>query len=262
MQHIWESFTIDKKIPASFCEQLHASNPVRQPVNTFSNIIYLITGIIILKATRNERYISNSSDQLTASNAYSTLFGFILLYVFGASAFYHASLINLAHKFDYSAVFSFSLFPVMFFLHRRWLSRNNKLLPTQRRKSFAVFFSIFITANFLLIFLIPQGKESIAALVIIFIFLGLAFATMIAESGNPGKHYLILSVIFILVAFLWFEFDKNKILCNPNSYFQPHSFWNLFIGFSAFYFFLYIRSEHKPAASIYNEPIKNVTEKY
>ena len=79
MQRIWENFIVDKKIPASFCEQVDVNNPVRQPVNTFSNIIYLITAIIILKTTRNERYINRSDGHLAGSNRSSTLFSFILL---------------------------------------------------------------------------------------------------------------------------------------------------------------------------------------
>lgn len=250
MQHIWKNFTMDKKIPASFCEQIHVGNPVRQPVNTFSNIIYLITSIIILKTTRNERYISSSNGPLPASNGYSTLFGFILLYVFAASTFYHASLISLAHKLDYSAVFSFSLFPILFLLNRWWLSRNKMLLNTQKRKSTAIFFSAFLAANLLLTFLTPKGKESLIAIILVMIFLGLAIATVLFEKDNPNMNYLILSISSVLIAVLWFELDKYKILCNPKSYFQTHSLWNIFIGISAFYFYLYIRSEHNSGALI------------
>ncbi len=256
LQHIWEPFIFDKKIPASFCEKISTSSPVRQPINTFSNIVYLIAAIVILKRTWDDKYKGITNGLHTV---YCFLFAFILFYVFFASVFYHASLINIAHKFDYSAVFSFSLFPVMFFLHRQWLSRNNKLLSPKKRKTFIIFFSTFLAVNILLTFLIPKGKESIAVLVIISIFLALTFATVITEPGNSGKHYLILSVVSILIALLWFEFDKNKILCNPDSYFQPHSLWNLFIGFSAFYFYLYMRREHQSAALINNDIIKYAT---
>ena len=228
MQHIWENFTIDKKIPASFCEKVSVSNPVRQPVNTFSNIIYLISAIIILKTSWKQRYIISSPDHLAVSNGYAILLGFILLYVFGASTFYHASLISLAHKLDYSAVFSFSLFPIVFLLNRWWLSRNSMLLNTQKRKSATTFFSAFLAANLLLTFLTPKGKESLIAIILVMIFLGLAIATVLIEKDNPKLNCLILSISSVLMAVLWFELDKYKILCNPKSYFQPHSFWNMF----------------------------------
>lgn len=247
LQHIWESFTFDKKIPASFCESIHMGNPVRQPVNTFSNIVYLITAIVILKNRQEEKYKSNPR---YLNTVYSFLFGVLLLYVFGASTFYHASLTNVAHKFDYSAVFAFSLFPVIFFLHRWWLSRNSKIPAAIKNKSTAIFISSFLSINLSLSIVLPKGKESIAVLIIILLFLGLAFAIIKTEPENFGRHYLILSTISILIALLWFEFDKNKILCKPNSYFQPHSLWNLFVGLSAFWFYLFIQNQNESGARV------------
>jgi hypothetical protein len=240
LKYIWENFTVDKMAPAFFCEHLHLSNPVRQPVNTFSNIIYLLTAIIILKTTWNERYIIKSDDHLTDSKGYSLLFGFVLLYVFAASTFYHASLITLAHRLDYSAVFSFTFFPIMYLLNRWRLSRENILVNIDTRKSPVVFISAFLAVNLLLTFFTPKGKESQVAIILVILFLGMAIATVMFEKKNPGLKYLILSITSILIAVLWFELDKYKILCNPTGYFQPHSLWNIFIGVSAFCFYLYM----------------------
>lgn len=252
LQNIWEIFPFDKKIPASFCEKIQLNNPVRQPANTFSNIVYLVVAIIVFKTGWEERGKRNSHDLLTANTAYSFLFGFVLLYVFLASSFYHASLINLAHKLDYSSVFAFTLFPTMFFLHRSILAKKNQLHASQKKILTLILFCSYVLTVFLLSYLIPRGKESLAALVLIQIFLGLAFFTVINKSDNYGRSYLVLSVVSVLIALVFFEFDKYKILCHPNSYFQTHSLWNLFIGLSAFYFYLYIRSEPDSGALIRN----------
>lgn len=252
LQNIWNTFAFDKKIPASFCEKIHLSNPVRQPVNTFSNIVYSIVAIIVFKTVWEERFKRNTHDLVTVNTAYGFLFGLVLLYVFFASSFYHASLINLAHKLDYSAVFAFSLFPTIFFLHRRILSKKKQLRASQKRGLTFLFFCTYVLAMFLLSFLIPRGKESLAALILIQIFLGLAFFAVISKSNKHGRIYLVLSVVSVLIALICFEFDKYKILCNPNSYFQTHSLWNLFIGLSAFYFYLYIRSGPDSGALIIN----------
>lgn len=243
LQHIWETFPLDKKIPLSFCEKIQVNNPVRQPINTFSNIVYLVVSIVIFKTAWEERRNENSNELITLSTAYSFLFAIILLYVFFASSFYHAALIPLAHKLDYSAVFAFSLFPTTFFLHRRWLIKKGKLRFLEKRKLTFALFSIYLLAVLLLSLLIPRGKESLTALILIQIFLGLAFFAAIDKSDYHQRGYLVLSVISVLIALLCFVFDKYKIMCSPNSYFQTHSLWNLFIGLSAFYFFLYIRSE-------------------
>jgi len=243
LQHIWETFPLDKKIPLSFCEKIQLSNPVRQPVNTFSNIAYLVVAVIIFKTARKERNSDKSNDLITLSTVYSFLFGFILLYVFFASSFYHAALIPLAHKLDYSAVFAFSLFPTTFFLHRWWLIKKKQIRILKNGKLTFAVLSVYLLAVLLLSFLIPRGKESLVVLTLIQIFFGLAFFAAIDKSDYHQKGYLVLSVASVLIALMCFEFDKYKILCSPNSYFQTHSFWNLFIGLSAFYFYLYIRSE-------------------
>lgn len=244
LQDVWKNFIADKKVPVSFCETTNIHNPVRQPLNAFSSIIYLLTAIVILKNCWKK--IEGSTPK--PENAYCALFGLILLYVFCASAFYHASLINLAHKLDYSAVFAFSVFPVLYFLYHRWLNRS-KLPVTQKWKSIAQFFLAFLAINLLLNFLTPNGKETMTASILVLLFFALAAATLIAEPDNPKRNWLILSVVSVLVAVVWFEFDKYKILCNTNSFLQPHGLWNLFVGLSAFYFFLYMRSEHNPTAT-------------
>lgn len=158
LQGLWNNFLMDKKVPASFCEQVHINSPVRQPVNTFSNIVYLLTAVIILSGMWKSSH-ANIKGHLSESNIFCLLFSIVLLYVFVASTFYHASLIGIAHTLDYSAVFSFSLFPFMFFLHQWWLLKKKTLSISERRKSEIRFLLIFFSANLGLALLTPKGKE-------------------------------------------------------------------------------------------------------
>jgi len=113
LQGLWNNFLMDKKVPASFCEQVHINSPVRQPVNTFSNIVYLLTAVIILSGIWKSSH-ANIKGHLSESNIFCLLFSIVLLYVFVASTFYHASLIGIAHTLDYSAVFFALPFYVFF----------------------------------------------------------------------------------------------------------------------------------------------------
>ena len=249
LQGLWNNFIIDKRVPASFCEQVHINSPVRQPVNTFSNIVYLLTAFIILNSLWKSRH-ATTKGHLSESNIFCVLFSIVLLYVFIASTFYHSSLIGIAHTLDYSAVFSFSLFPVMFFLYQWWLIRKKILTITERRKSETRFLLLFAGANLGLALLTPKGKEQIIAILLVLSFLISAIITVIIEKHKPGTNYLIYTIIAVIAAVILFEFDKYKIICNPKSFFQPHSLWNIFIGISAFWFYLYMRSETKPGALI------------
>lgn len=249
LEGLWNSFILDKRVPASFCEQVHINSPVRQPVNTFSNIVYLLTSVIILSGLWKSRQ-ANTKGHLSENNIFCVLFSIVLLYVFVASTFYHASLIGLAHILDYSAVFSFSLFPVMFFLYQWWLIRKKILPTTERRKSEIRFLLLFSGVNLGLALLTPRGKEQMVAILLVLLFLASAIITVIIEKHKPGTNYLIYTIIAVMAAVILFEFDKYKIICNPKSIFQPHSLWNIFIGLSAFWFYLYMRSETTPGALI------------
>ena len=249
LQGFWNSFIMDKKVPASFCEQVHINSPVRQPVNTFSNIVYLLTAVIILSGLWKSRH-ANTKGHLSESNIFCLLFSIVLLYVFVASTFYHASLIGIAHTLDYSAVFSFSLFPFMFFLYQWSLLKKKTLSISERRKSEILFLLIFSGANLGLALLTPKGKEQMVAILLVLLFLISAIITVIVEKHKPGTNYLVFTIIAVIAAVILFEFDKYKIICNPESFFQPHSLWNISIGLSAFWFYLYMRSETKPGAVI------------
>jgi hypothetical protein len=249
LQGLWSNFNIDKRVPASFCEQVHINSPVRQPINTFSNIVYLLTAVIILSGLWKSIH-ANTKGHLSESNIFCVLFSIVLLYVFIASTFYHASLIGIAHTLDYSAVFSFSLFPVMFFTYQWWLLKKEILSNTERRKSEIRFLLLFSSANLGPALLTPKGKEQIVAILLVLLFLASAIITVIIEKHKPGTNYLIYTIIAVIAAVILFEFDKYKIICNPKSFFQPHSLWNIFIGLSAFWFYLYMRSETTPGALI------------
>jgi hypothetical protein len=246
---LWNNFIIDKRVPASFCEQIHINSPVRQPVNTFSNIVYLLTAVIILSGVWKSRH-ANPKGHLSGGNVFCVLFSIVLLYVFVASTFYHASLIGIAHTLDYSAVFSFSLFPFMYFLYQWWLLKKKALSIKEKQKSEIRFLLLFSGANLGLTLLTPKGKEQMVAILVVLLFLISAIITVMIEKHKPGTNYLVYTIIAVIAAVILFEFDKYKIACNPKSIFQPHSLWNTFIGLSAFWFYLYMRSERNPGAVI------------
>ncbi|MDP2421400.1 hypothetical protein [Sediminibacterium sp.] len=251
LEGMWKDFHGSNDIIGTFCERLQLDKPVRQPVNTFSSIFYLMAAIIIFKKTWLEKKNNRNYSFNKTSFVPEVFFGFVLLYVFCASSFYHASLIKPALKLDYSAVYFFSLFPAMFFSWRRSLISNGRQLRISNKALTIVFHSIYIIIAILLSFYTPKGKEHIVIFINILIFFSFSAATAFAKPKKNNVNYLLLSMVCIVVALVWFELDKYRILCNPDSYFQPHSFWNLFIALSGFYFYVYMRNEGmKPATPI------------
>jgi Ceramidase len=240
---IWDHFYTEKEIGTFFCEQTDMENAVRQPVNTFSNFIYLLAAVAILHRGWKDRTKRNRYNIISANPYYSFLLGGILLYIFGASVFFHASLIHFASELDFSAVYSLTLFPLMYFVHRVWLFQIGLPSNTRHPRSTWTLIILFGLAYLCMTLFLKEGMRDqvVLGLIIALIFFG-----FIVEKRDPGKtnhYYLLTAVISILIAVMWFIFDTKKIFCQPGSYLQPHSLWHFFSGTAAFYFYMYIRSE-------------------
>jgi hypothetical protein len=90
---------------------------------------------------------------------------------------------------------------------------------------------------------LPEGWGKYTVLAIIFFLIAFAIFVERRDPGKTNKNYLWVCFASILIAVMWYAFDVYKVLCDPNSFIQPHSMWHLFAGISSFYFYMYIRSE-------------------
>jgi hypothetical protein len=167
------------------------------------------------------------------------------LYIFSASVFFHSSLIHFASELDFSAVYSLSLFPLMYFTHRVWLLKLGLPSNTRHPKSTRTVIVVFTLAYLLLTFFLPEHGHLRDYVVLSIIITLIAFGIIVERSdrGKTNHYYLLASVVSILFAVMWFSFDVYKVMCDSESVIQPHSLWHLFSGISAFYFYMYIRSE-------------------
>ena len=243
-KNIWEPFYTEQDIGTFFCEKTIMENIVRQPINTFSNFIYWISAIIILRRGIKDLKRQNHYNIISANPFYSILLGVILLYIFCASVFFHSSLIHFAAQLDFSAVYSLTLYPLMYFAHRVWLLRigvpSNQRHPKSRRTLIAAF-----TISYLLLtFFMPNSIKLYAELsmIIFLVILGI----IVEHSADPGKtnhYYLLASSGCILLGVVSYAIDVKKLICYPGNPIQPHSLWHLFSGMAVFYFYMYIRSE-------------------
>lgn len=231
-QNLDNHFAMNNKLEDLFCEKAIASKLIRQPVNTFSNIIYLIVAVIIFKnGKRNLSLVSDNINQF-----YESFLGFLLTYIFICSVLFHATLADIPLKFDFTAVCAFVAFPSIYFLHHFIFKKKNSSNYVAKG-----FFSLSFFITFILLFFTTHyEKHNLEMLFLILIFFMLSF--IILNKNPANRKYLFISMASVSVAVIWFELDRNKIFCNPDGYLQLHSLWHIFIGLSAFYFYLYMLS--------------------
>jgi hypothetical protein len=239
----WNRYYTEAEMGKFFCEKTNLDNFIRQPINTLSNFIYWLTAVVIINRGWRDRTKKNRYNLISANPFYSLTLGIIMLYIFCASVFFHASLIHTASELDFSAVYALSLFPFMYFTHRVWLLRLGIPSNQKHAKSTWTVIIAFIIAYILLTFSLKHGVRNFVVLGIIVALVILGTIVERYDRGKTNHYYLITCMLSILFAVMWFAFDIRKVMCDPDSIIQPHSLWHLFSGISAFYFYMYIRSE-------------------
>ncbi|MFT5070400.1 MAG: hypothetical protein ACI8V8_000359 [Chitinophagales bacterium] len=242
--NFWFSFTTNTGVDTWFCERTDMLKIVRQPINTFTNFGYLVNAIFFLGKGISDSKKHRAFNLITANPFYSWVLGFVSLYTFACSTFFHSSLIEFASNLDFSAVYSISLFPLMYFTHRFILLLRGKPSNVKHPKETTWLVIAFTLVYLILTFAVPMNY--VHPIVVGFI-VSTGILGYILERKDPNKTvkaYLLFMVIFITAAMVFFKMDIAKIGCNPDSFIQPHSLWHILNGFAVFYFYMYIRSEN------------------
>lgn len=242
--NFWNQFTTEKGIDVWFCEFTDMKKLVRQPINTFTNLWYLVNAIFFISKGISDSRKPHAFNLITANPFYSYVAGFAALYTFVGSTFFHSSLIAVASNIDFSAVYSVSLFPLMYFTHRFVLLRQGKATNIKHPVETKILVSAFTALYLLLTFFIPMTHVHEIVLTFISLTVILGFVLERAELRKTNKAYLIAVAVFITTAIVFFKMDIEKIGCNPESFIQPHSLWHICNAMAIFYFYLYIRSEN------------------
>ena len=239
----WERFPFESDIDKYFCEYTDMSRLIRQPVNTFTNFVYLVIAIFCFTKGMEDIKRKRAYNLITANRFYSFTLSVIMLYTFIGSTLFHSSLITFCSKLDFSAVYSITLFPLMYFVHRVTLNIRNKPTNIRHSNERIVMIIAFSVLYILLSFTLDMGvvHPIVGTIILSIILLGFYL-----EHRNPGytnKDYLITTVVSIILAGIFFEFDIKHIMCGELGRVSPHSLWHIFNGLSIFFFYLYIRSE-------------------
>jgi len=217
-----------------FCEAIRPG-PVAQPANTWSSFGFALVGMLVMRQSAEDVRLLKRN-LLTSQRAYPLLFGAALIITGLGSAFYHASLTFVGQFFDVMGMYLIASFIMV---------HNISRLKALNGKNFVIAY-VFINAPlaFLLI-KYPALRR--------YIFGAIIFATLFPEYRLRKTRMLLINNFFLnaawgtlILAFIIWTLDINKIFCNPNSWLQGHALWHLLGAAAGGFLYLYYRSENVP----------------
>lgn len=237
--NFWQGWIIEPSIAQGcFCEHNYLERFIRQPFNTWSNLAFLYSGILIIYETFKSK--NESDNYIARQKIIGIAFGILLCILFTGSFLFHASLTKFFGKTDMIGTYGIPLFLGMIGISRIFVYHN---LLTERTAAilcvmityvlgFLLAFNYFVFINMIVTFGSLLAIAGIAA-----------FYLSLRKEIQFDKKLLVINCALVVTACILWILDHNNIVCFPNSIIQLHSFWHVLNGLAAYCMFEFFRSE-------------------
>ena len=230
VNYSWASWQPATCMPDNcFCEPLR-DGFIRQPVNTYSNLAYILVGLLILTNARRDKARANL---LLSHRAYSLVFGGATMAIGVGSFFYHASFTFVGQWFDLMGMYLFASFALLYTLAR---------LRPMRGATFALGYVAVNTMLGYSLIVNPEARRQIFAAMIYGVIV-LEALVLLAERPRIKTRYFVGALISLAVAYGIWLLDESRAWCDPAGIVQGHALWHFLTATAAGLLFLYYRSE-------------------
>ena len=240
----WQSWRQALGNATNFCEMNRFDQLIVQPSNTWSNLGYIIVGLMFISIAKNDHKYEHRhhvNNLLAKFPGFSYLIGFSALYMGFGSFMYHATLTFFFQKLDQTGMYFlfisflayvlFKLFPQIKFRGKTYVSNKFFIISAVIVQLLFFFFLWKLPVNILF-----------PSLTISFFIVNFILITKVKNSESVIS-LLKASFITLLIAFSIWVLDITNKLCSPTSIFQGHAAWHLLNTASIFLAYLYYRSE-------------------
>lgn len=220
-----------------FCE--HSRNAIiKQPANTFSNIGFMLVGLIIAWQMMNEKY-TFSKNRLTTTLFYPTFFATLCVLMGPGSMAMHASTSIIGSYFDVLSMYLLAAFMFAYALIR--------LFNLSEPVFFVSFLMVIGICNLVYFYFgnlyFWLDRMSIFGIFIVFATL-LEYLVIFKKQTIFIKKWMLLSTItFVIAAVIWHFSKTGNILCYEYSLIQGHAVWHILDALALYFLFRYYVSE-------------------
>jgi hypothetical protein len=230
VNYSWASWQPATCLPNNcFCEPLRAGF-IRQPINTYSNLAYILVGLLILASTRSDPARANL---LSSHRAYPLVFGGATMAIGVGSFFYHASLTFVGQWFDLMGMYLFANFALMYTLAR---------LRPMRGATFALGYIVMNAILGYLLIVNPEVRRQVFAAMIYGV-IALEALVLLAERPRIKTRYFVGALVSLVVAYGIWLLDESRVWCDPTSVLQGHALWHFLTAAAVGLLYLYYWSE-------------------
>jgi hypothetical protein len=229
----WQAYRPANCLPYHcFCEALRPGI-IRQPVNAYSNVIYILVGIFIiiwLIRTRQDRNTTLSASNLPRK----TLIIFAIAYfAIGVGSFlYHTSFTFSGQELDDDSMYLLGSFMFLY----SW--SHFKPVST---KLFLAYYLIINLGFEIIAYFFPVLRGSLFGILIV----GMIILEYLARHRNKSSYnpkYFCLSLGTFLLSYIIWALDYTKVLCHPYSPYQGHAVWHILSALAGLLMFFHMDS--------------------
>lgn len=241
---VWDKYKQAGGNATLFCEVNRFDQLIVQPSNTWSNIGFIISALIILSIAKNDRkYYKRSkvNNLLARYPGFSYLSGFSLLYLGLGSFLYHASLTHTFQKLDQTGMYFVLISATAYNMYKLFPKIRFKKQLYSSHKFIIIKAIVLMLAFFFYLWKLPINI--IFPLMVLTFFLTNFIVQTKLNHSVPIKAFIQTSFITLLLSYTLWILDKTSLLCSPTSPFQGHALWHILNSISILLVYLYYRSE-------------------